>query len=422
MPNDREMLEQARATLKEQSEILERLGKESLSLGVVIAKPEKGKALLDCGGVFKLVEDPGVDVGKTVTLVPMSNQILGVLKNPPMIGDEVTVVKTLASGSVEISANGQIHAVLPGNATGLKRGDKVLVDRTKSVVLDVIERVVEVKPKLTAPVLWSDIGGNRLAIQALREAIELPRKHPELFKQYKHRPASGILVYGPPGCGKTMLGKASATAMAKGAPGGFISIKGPEVLDPYVGVTEMSIREAYEKARAYFQQNGHEAIVFVDEAESLLAKRGTHGNYMGQTVVPTFLTEMDGLESTPVMTILSTNRPEILDPAVLRDGRIDHKIKIDRPDRSDGETIIDLYLSRTRVAEKGLASFTADRVYETDLPYSGALLEGVVAKAKTSAMRRDIKSGKTTGVTRDDLHGAVAQVVKQESEANQYRG
>lgn len=423
--SEREQLEQAREIIKQQSELLERLGKAAQPVGIVLQKLPGKKALIAIGGTPTIVEDPKVEPGKMVTVLQDTGQVMAIADLTMFYGDVLTITKVLPSGAVTVTVQGNEHVVLPGLFKDLKPFDKVLLDGQKLIVIDVIERYVPPKPKLAEPVQWSEIGGNDEAKAMLREAIEWPRKHGNLFRAYGAAAPAGALLYGPPGCGKTLLGKAVATAVGTGKAGGFFSIKGPEVLDPYVGVTEATIRDIFRKARDYYEAEGHEAVIFIDEADALLTARSTHGNYMGQTVVPAFLTEMDGLESKPAIVVLSTNRPDTLDPAITRDGRIDFKVGVKRPSQNEAVTIVNIYLKKTRVAHEGLAELAADRLYEgtnAKLPHSGALLAGVVAKAKSFAMRRDIDStsGRATGIRKDDMNAAIDQTVMQELAVNTY--
>lgn len=420
--NDKELLNEAKEVIKEQSEILDRLSQAANPIGTLLAKLGDGRALIAAGNGISTVQDvPSIKVGATIVIEGQSGQILAELKKPPQYGDVFQVVSVLPSGSIEFSFNSTSHVALPGDLKDLKRGDRVLLDQSRTICMEVVERAVAKKVKLTKPVRWDDIGGNTEAKQLLIEAIELPRKHPKVFQAYGHKPACGFLLYGPHGCGKTMLGKAVASALANGPSGGFFSIKGPEVLDPYVGVTEATIRDLYSQANAFYEEHKHEAVIFIDEADALLSARGRHGNYMGQTVVPTFLTAMDGLESSRVITILSTNRPDVLDPAIIRDGRITHKIEVGRPSVEEAEVIIDIHMNGTKTACDGLSKLAAERLYTHQLPHSGAMCEGVVVRAKSSALRRDVKDGKIRGVTHEDVILAVSQTVKQETQTAQYR-
>jgi proteasome-associated ATPase len=216
-----------------------------------------------------------------------------------------------------------------------------------------------------------------------------------------------------------MLGKAVATAV--GSQGGFISVKGPEILDPYVGVSEANVRALFRHAEEWKAKSGKPAVVFVDEAEAILATRGGHHNYMGQTIVPTFLTEMQGLEESSAIVILATNRPDILDPAVIRDGRIDAKIEVPRPNEEEAVEILSIHIDSLPlgrgIQKPYLAKTVAEDLYGgPEMPFSGALLAGLVEKASQFAIRRDIASGarRPSGLCPGDFAKAVVTVQNQE--------
>ncbi len=246
--------------------------------------------------------------------------------------------------------------------------------------------------------------------------------------------ANGIVVHN---CGKTMLGKAAATAISELCgvdKSGFLYIKGPEVLDPYVGVSEATVRKIFIKAKEHKLAHGSPAVVFVDEADAILGKRGMHHSFMEKTIVPAFLTEMDGMEESGALIILATNRPDTLDPAVVRDGRIDRKVAVSRPDRHDSRDIFKLYLGNVPIAKglsiQELAEMAAEALFhenralyqltlrtrdEVAVPLSalvsGSMIAGIVDKAVSFALHRDIEAGlrKPTGVTYKDVMSGIVQ-------------
>lgn len=415
MATDRELLNEAREQLKEQTALLEQLAAEALLLGNVIARSDDNKLVVSTGGEpYVVLQAQGAQVGDTVWLLTSTKQIY---KKVPHTGiGSLVDIKKVHKNGVEIDSNGR--AMLVGLAKGLtvEKGDRVMLDGSGMVVVSVIAKAPKPQNVPTVePVLWSDIGGHREAKRRIIEAIELPYKHPKLFAAYGKRPPKGILLWGPPGCGKTLLGKAIATSI--GATGGFISVKGPELLDPYVGVAEANVRALFRQAEA---KAGKPGVIFVDEADALLAARGRAHNYMGQTIVPMFLTEMQGLEESGAIVILATNRADILDPAVIRDGRIDAKIEIPRPDQQDAEEILAIHIDgkplSKECSKKYLAQTVAEDLYgipaNPPLPFSGALLEGLVAKASDHAIRRDLdcNASKPTGLCAGDFVAAMTQV------------
>ena len=287
-------------------------------------------------------------------------------------------------------------------------------------------------------ICWDDIGGQELAKQALREAIELPLEHPAIFKHYGKKAANGVLLFGPPGCGKTLLAKAVANSIARhhgvDKGGSLMYVKGPELLSKWVGESESSIRSLFSRAREFKKANGFPAVLFIDEAESILSKRGSGiSSDVNTTNVPAFLTEMDGMEESSCIVILATNRADRLDPAIIREGRIDRKIKINRPGQEETQKIFGIHLKgrpvQGSVQELCQASakeiFNAERVLrriktkkgeqlEFTLSHlvSGAMVAGVVEGAISCALNRDIKSGKPSSITVEDVKMSVERTFR----------
>jgi len=400
-----------------------------------------GKATVLVGGVPIEVNDiGGLKPGMQVKLAK-TGQIAEVDRNPASVG-EVCVVRRVAGDVVEIDHNASVRAIARGEAE-VEGGDRVVVDASASVVLRVLPRAQsEFAFARTAPVQWEDIGGLDEAKAALVEAIELPHKHRDVFTRYGKRPVRGVLLYGPPGCGKTLIAKATATALARvhgqTASAGFLYIKGPEILSQWVGAAEGKIREIFASTRAYAKQHGHPAVVFIDEAEAILGARGSSiGSGMERTIVPQFLAEMDGLEESGALVLLATNRPDALDPAVVRDGRIDRKVRIGRPGKADAVRIFALALRGrpTREPIPALAGHAARELFGDAAAMfrvvtktekhpitlghmtNGAMIAGIVERAATAAMLRDVhEPSDEFGITRDDLSGAVlATLAEQES-------
>src|SRR5207249_309738 len=288
------------------------------------------------------------------------------------------------------------------------------------------------------------------ALQAIKDAIELPLLHADLFQKFHHATPKGFLLYGPPGCGKTLIGKATAYNLTKqlrektGAEMQeyFMHVKGPEILNMWVGESERMVREIFATAREK-RGEGFMPFLFIDEAESILGTRraSRHSNILS-TLVPMFCSEMDGIESLrDVVIILASNRPDLIDPAVLRPGRIDRKIKVSRPDREAAADILTVYLSSDLPLDAGLmAAHHGDAaaacqamitqvvdtmfrrvdenrllavrlrsgqnkiLYRSDL-ISGAILASIVQRAKEQAIERSIqqKGASGAGLTAEDL-------------------
>jgi proteasome-associated ATPase len=325
-----------------------------------------------------------------------------------------------------------------------KEGDKVLLDPSSSIIMvNYGSSDAGYQFQGTTGITWDDVGGLTEAKRQMIEAIELPYKNKELYAAYNKKPIKGILLYGPPGCGKTMLAKAAASSMqqlhrGEGAETGFIYIKGPEILERFVGVAEATIRSIFAQARDHKQKHGYPATVFIDEADAILGKRGTGiSSDMEKTIVPMFLAEMDGLDDSAALFILATNRADILDPAILRDGRIDRKIKITRPDMTGAYSILSLNLGKVPIHPSSdfetLSGTVAKHMFEKVLynvkrddgvasPFTlghicnGGMIAGIVDQATSIAMNRDIAFGNVSGVCLADMYDAVDAIYDQNYE------
>jgi proteasome-associated ATPase len=334
----------------------------------------------------------------------------------------------------------------------LKSGDEVRVDPNYRMALEMLsstksqEHYLDEVPELP----WEKVGGQEQALTAIKDAIELPLLHEELFARFQHATPKGFLLYGPPGCGKTLIGKATAynlTRKLREKTGGemreyFMHIKGPEILNMWVGESERMVREIFATAREK-RRDGFMPFLFIDEAESVLGtRRASRYSNILSTLVPMFCSEMDGIDSlNDVVIILASNRADLIDPAILRPGRIDRKIKVNRPNRDGAREICRIYLTNdlpfdgalakeaenlgaaidqlverfvdwqfarrdeNKFLEVTLRSGRKEVLYRSDL-LSGAIIASVVERAKAAAIKRSIAAGSDQGISESDLRAA----------------
>ena len=397
-----------------------------------------------------LPADLKINSGDVVKVVGDSLQIVDV--SQVQVGGNIAYVRRVVDEMFcEVDYESATRVVFSGQyKEGLEKGDRVILDASAAVIVRNLGKEDErFSFSAETNITWADIGGLEEAKEQMVEAVELPHTNPDIFKFYNKRPVKGVLLYGPPGCGKTMLGKATATALARiynggSSSAGFIYIKGPEILDKYVGVAEATIRQIFQRARKHKEEKGYPAVVFIDEADAILAKRGSGiSSDVERTIVPMFLTEMDGLEDSGALVILATNRSDILDPAVVRDGRIDRKIKIDRPTPESTNEIFQLALSGVplnngftaeQLAEIGSREvFSPNRVLykiatknDGDIDFTlghvvnGGMIVSIVDQATSIALHRDLSNPKRNpqGLKKEDLLSAVDAIERQNLDLN----
>jgi len=269
-------------------------------------------------------------------------------------GQVVSILEMVGADRVLVAAEGGAETLLelagPLRHGNLRPGDSLVVDVRSGIALERIVRE-DVEQLLTPEVpdvTYADIGGLDAQIAQVRDSIEMPFNHPELYRQFGLRPPKGILLYGPPGSGKTLIAKAVANSLSKrgGASTFFLSIKGPELLNKFVGETERQIRAIFARART-LAAGDTPVVIFFDEMEALFRTRGTGVSSDVETmIVPQLLAEMDGVESLDNVVIIgASNRADMIDPAVLRPGRLDVRIRVDRPDRAGAIDIFSKYLT-----------------------------------------------------------------------------
>ena len=442
-----EINDQARQAIEKLDAVVEKLRAPAWRVGTFLMAVEPDKAHVCAGGADYVCRlDPRIppaslQVGQRVLLNEAFAvvQVLGFDRNGPI----VRIDELLSGGRLRIGQeSGLTCSVLLRSALlakeKLKPGMEVRLDANQRVALEVIgvgkriERALETVTELP----WAAVGGQDEAVQAIRDTIELPFLHRALFKRFEHNVPKGFLLYGPPGCGKTLLGKATAFNLRRQIraetgvdhPEFFLHVKGPEILNMWVGESERQVRDLFAQCRERAAE-GSLAFLFIDEAESILGTRRA-GRYhsMLSTVVPMFCSEMDGIEPLQnVVVILASNRADLIDPAILRPGRIDRKIKVNRPDQAGAQRIYEIYLKETlplaepkEILARALAeshyartrenqfleiiyrSGKRDHLYRGDLA-SGAIIAAIVERAKSLAIKRSIETKMDTALGRDDL-------------------
>jgi len=420
------------------------------------------------GRKMRVEVSPGIEPhelkrGCEVVLNDAYNVIM--VRQPEVAGEIVTFKELIDEGRRALvvgRADEERVAELADQLVGvrLRAGDTVLMDPRSALLLEKLPRpeVEELVLEEVPDIDYSDIGGLDDQIEAITDAVELPFLHQDLFREYALPAPKGILLYGPPGCGKTLIAKAVANSLAKKvtettgkeARSFFLNIKGPELLNKYVGETERHIRLVFQRAREK-AADGTPVIVFFDEMESLFRTRGTGiSSDMEATIVPQLLAEIDGVETLKnVIVIGASNREDLIDPAILRPGRLDVKIKIHRPDEQAAAQIFARYLTTDvplddeEVASLGggdphkavavMIERTVEEMYRTDeanqfleVTYqngdkevmffkdfsSGAMIENVVRRAKKLAIKRQLDGG-TRGVRVQDLIDSIHQEYKE---------
>jgi proteasome-associated ATPase len=467
--------QQRELEFKKVSDVIAKLTAPANRVGTLLEVPGEGLARILVGGAeYYASVDPRVQaVELKIGAQILVNEayavikILGYDRNGPVL----KVAEALADGRLRFEQEmGRQVLILQRSSdlvgVDLKAGDEVRIDPSLHVAIEKLEdrkaksHLLDEVPTVT----WEQIGGQTEAIAAIQKAIEYPLLHADTFQRFKFTQPKGFLLYGPPGCGKTLIGQAAAASLSKlvgesgqGAPGAkgdklpvthgaFLHIKGPEILNMWLGESERMVRDLFAQARAR-RSEGALPFIFIDEAESILGTRRASRSFnISSTLVPMFCSEMDGIESLrDVVIILASNRPDLIDPAVLRPGRIDRKIKVSRPNRDSAAAILNVYLTddlpldrqwidqhggdrkkacadliehalstifsridENRILSIRLRSGQNKVLYRGDL-ISGAILASIVQRAKEQAIDRMIAAGGTDqgGMTLDDLVNSV---------------
>ena len=454
----------ARENIASLRDEVDKLSQPPSAYGVVVGKNDDGTVdVLTSGRKMRVNLHPDIDIdtlarGAEVVLNESFNVVTA--RSAEGAGDVVTIREILDDGVRAIvvgRTDEEIVCELADSLRGvhLRSGDTVRLDTRSHLLLEKLPRpeVEDLLLEEVPDISYQDIGGLDDQIEQIADAVELPFLHHDLFAEHALPAPKGILLYGPPGCGKTLIAKAVANSLARkvatrtGDEKGrsyFINIKGPELLNKYVGETERQIRLVFQRAREKSEE-GWPVIVFFDEMDSMFRTRGTGiSSDMESTIVPQLLAEIDGVEGLRnVIVIGATNREDLIDPAILRPGRLDVKIKIERPNERAARQIfaryltVDLPLDESETESAGSAEAavsamidtTAEMMYRTDetnrflevtyangdkevLYYrdfaSGAMIENIVRRAKKLAIKRVIAGG-TRGVRTQDLIDSIRQ-------------
>jgi len=360
-------LREARDQIVALKEEVDRLAQPPAGFGVFLLANEDGTADIFTGGrKLRVNVSPSVDLdelrrGQEVML----NEALNVVEAMEFerVGDIVTLKEILEDGERALvlghtDEERVVRLAEPLLGITIRPGDALLLEPRSGYVYEIVPKseVEELVLEEVPDIGYEQIGGLGNQIEAIRDAVELPYLYPDLFREHELRPPKGVLLYGPPGCGKTLIAKAVANSLAKkvaevtGQAAGksfFLNIKGPELLNKYVGETERQIRLVFQRAREKASE-GTPVIVFFDEMESLFRTRGSGvSSDVENTIVPQLLAEIDGVEGLEnVVVIGASNREDMIDPAILRPGRLDVKIKIERPDAEAAKDIFGKYLTQ----------------------------------------------------------------------------
>ena len=463
-----ETIGEARQMIEKLEEVIKKVTSPANRIGTYLNNPARETAHIVVGGAdYYCNVDPRINLAKlkkgTRVLVNEAYVIVGDL-GFETAGPVTKITEVLGADRLRVGSDHGLQSLILQRSSqlkeaNLKAGDEVRVDPNYRVALEVLshpqshELYLDDVPELP----WEKVGGQDQALEAIKDAIELPLVHSELFQKFQHATPKGFLLYGPPGCGKTLIGKATAynlTKQLREKSGGemkeyFMHVKGPEILNMWVGESERIVREIFSTAREK-RREGFLPFLFIDEAESILGtRRASRYSNILSTLVPMFCSEMDGIDSLhDVVIILASNRADLIDPAILRPGRIDRKIKVNRPNREGAREIYRIYLTNdlpydgalakeagnlgaaidrliervlevqfarreeNKFLEITLRSGRKETLYRSDL-FSGAIIASIVERAKAMAIKRTIanrtaddSAQPVAGISESDLQQA----------------
>jgi len=452
-------LREAREHIASLRDEVEKLTQPPSAYGAVVGKNDDGTVdVLASGRKMRVSLHPDIDHdtlqrGSEVVLNDSFNIVMA--RAPDVTGEVVTIkevmddgVRALVVGRADEERVCELADAMRG--THLRSGDSMRMDPRSNMLLEKLARpeVEDLLLEEVPDISYADIGGLDDQIEQIADAVELPFLYQELFAEHRLPAPKGILLYGPPGCGKTLIAKAVANSLAQKvalSTGGekgrsyFINIKGPELLNKYVGETERQIRLVFQRAREKSEE-GWPVIVFFDEMDSMFRTRGSGiSSDMESTIVPQLLAEIDGVEGLRnVIVIGATNREDLIDPAILRPGRLDVKIKIERPNQAAAAQIFAQYLTDEIPIADGevvaeMIEHTVTEMYRDDeanrfleVTYqngdkeilyfkdfsSGAMIENIVRRAKKLAIKRLIAGG-AKGVSTQDMLDSIRQEYKE---------